>query len=146
MQRKEWPLKKVDDKFADLAKELPIILGNEAKNFFVDAIIKDGGFTDTTLIPYKPRKRGSRRNAGRRILIDSGRLYRSIQVKRRSMRSVTIGTDVPYASYHNEGIEGRLPKRQFIGNSKTLESKLEKEIVKELDKAFPKGNFYIKAK
>ena len=38
-----------------------------------------------------------------------------------------------YAQRHNEGLKG-MPKRQFMGKSKTLEDNIKKKLTKELDK------------
>ncbi len=40
---------------------------------------------------------------------------------------VTFYTHKEYARRHNEGLEG-MPKRQFIGDSKTLFNNIKKEI------------------
>lgn len=109
-------------------------------------------------VPQKWRKkRGS-------ILVDSGRLKRSIRVIKRSQNSVTIGTDVPYAQIHNEGgtinqtlnirqhtrkRKGRtetvkahkrkrkfdIPKRQFIGESAILLRRIERYVEREIKEA-----------
>lgn len=42
-------------------------------------------------------------NAGRAILVQSGRLRRSIRIINTTGNSVTIGSDVPYAAIHNNG-------------------------------------------
>jgi phage gpG-like protein len=54
---------------------------------------------------------------------------------------VTIFSDVPYAAAHNEGTNnaGRkrnvvIPKRQFIGDSETLNKEIEKIIADEIGK------------
>ena len=47
-------------------------------------------------------------------LRDTGRLQRSITWAATEQQA-TIGTNVIYARAHNDGIPGRLPRRQFIG-------------------------------
>lgn len=47
-------------------------------------------------------------------LYDTGRLFRSLQLFSSGPNTRSIGTDVPYAIYHNEGT-ARLPKREFLG-------------------------------
>jgi phage gpG-like protein len=43
-------------------------------------------------------------NQGRALLIQSGRLRRSIRIVSTTANSVTIGSDVPYAAAHNDGL------------------------------------------
>lgn len=49
-------------------------------------------------------------------LYDSGRLFRSLQLYSESPDSRAIGTDVPYAEFHQWGTI-HLPQRQFLGAS-----------------------------
>ncbi len=51
-------------------------------------------------------------------LQDTGRLIGSIMTTDISNNSVTVGTNVPYAETHNEGI-GFVKKRQFIPTNKS---------------------------
>ena len=79
----------------------------DAVNFFKDSFRRQG-FLGDTLEPWKPRKTNTKwgktpRNKGRAILIDTGRLRRSIRLISASNLTATIGTDVPYARAHNEG-------------------------------------------
>lgn len=109
---------------------------------------------------WKKRKPGSRRNKGRAILVDKARLKRSIRVKRAASSSVTIGSNVPYAKAHNEGVRGtvsvkahsrnvnnkkvtvgahtkkmNLPKRQFMGKSQYLDKRIKRVIASQILKA-----------
>lgn len=68
---------------------------------------------------WAPRKDPSNR---RQLLVRTGTMRSSITVLRKSMNSRLVGSMVPYASYHNSGTR-RLPKRQFIGNSRALRLK-----------------------
>jgi len=85
--------------------ELPAQVGtaivNWSKNRFRYQNWVDGGD-----FPWQPRKKGAKRNIGRAILINTGRLRRSIRIINASKNSVTVGTDVPYAAAHNEGFDG----------------------------------------
>jgi phage gpG-like protein len=85
----------------------PTILGNDAVNFFLDSFKKQG-WLGNSFTPWPARKIVTRwgktkRNNGRAILIDSGRLRRSIRVTSATSNAIKIGTDVPYAKAHNEG-------------------------------------------
>ena len=54
------------------------------------------------------------------LLVKTGKLKGSIKVSSNGKDSVKVTSDVSYAVYHNEGTN-RLPRRQFIGNSITVE-------------------------
>lgn len=107
-----------------------VIIANEAKNHFVKSF-RDGGFTDNTLVKWKPRKSKSKRDTGRAILVKTGDLRRSVKIKgiNKSSLNIIIGSDLPYAKVHNDGLSP-MPKRKFIGNS----NKLNKKIIVIIDK------------
>lgn len=84
--------------------ELPLILGNEGVNW-VKENFRRQGYPGSGFQAWKPRKANARRNAGRGILIDSGRLSRSPRILSQGNLKVDIGTDVPYAKAHNEGVD-----------------------------------------
>lgn len=115
-----------DKKIAEIKKafaRLPVEVGGVAKRHFVRSFTA-GGFTDDVFVAWKQRttkNRSDRRNPARRaILVDSGTLKNSGQVKRADWDSIVVGFyGVPYARYHNRG-ETPQPKRQFIGSSKQL--------------------------
>ena len=135
--------------FASQKRTLPIVLGNIAKNFFLEAFRK-GGFTDTGFKRWKQRRK--RLGRGRTsptlkeaaTLVLTGKLKRSIRVRPATFRITRIFTNVVYAAIHNIGLQGlafgkapfKMPEREFIGNSRTLERKLERRIFKEMDKVF----------
>jgi phage gpG-like protein len=101
----------------------------------------DEGFTDEGYSRWEKRKNYSRRGKSgsgspirsvkkyRKILTLTGKLKRSITIKLFSATKALIGTDSPYAAIHNQGLMGKawgkhsfkMPKRQFIGNSRKLE-------------------------
>lgn len=100
-------LNKAEQHFKDVLLYAPAMLGNDAVNFFLDRF-KEQAWLGDYREQWKPRKAFTKwgktpRNNGRAILIDSGRLRRSIRIVNASAMSVTIGTDVPYAQAHNEG-------------------------------------------
>jgi phage gpG-like protein len=113
-----------------------ILIGNEAKNFFVASWRKQG-FDDRGIEHWKPRKKETKRTIGRAILVDSGDLRRSIirEPVNKTQLSVKISTDLPYAKVHNEGL-GKMPKREFMGNSYNLNELCKKIIISQLDKIF----------
>lgn len=67
--------------------------------------------------PWPPSKAAIARRAsgGTGTLFDTGRLFRSIQLASLQGNEARIGTDVPYAKYHQLGI-GQV-QRQFLGIS-----------------------------
>lgn len=135
--------------FLSQKRRLPIVLGNMAKNFFLEAFRK-GGFTDVGFKRWKQRRK--RLGKGRTSptlkeaanLTLTGKLKRSIKVRPATFKLTRIFTNLVYAGIHNFGLQGlafgkaqfKMPEREFIGNSRTLERKLERRIVREIDKAF----------
>jgi len=112
---------------------LPLKLGNIGKRHFVKGF-RIGGFqTDDSRNGWKSRKRNTRRNRGRAILVDTGALRRSIKITRANRRMVAIGTNLKYAEFNNDGTD-KLPQREFLGDSKVLEKKLKRKIEREINK------------
>lgn len=97
-------------------------MANNAVNHFKVTNFDAQAFVDDAPQRWAPRK-SKRDNAGRRLLVKTGRMRESIKVISSIGNTRKIGTLVPYSKYHNDGIPGRLPKRQFIGNSRRLERK-----------------------
>ena len=114
-----------------LKTQLPRIVANEALNHFLLGFRRGGGQTDAGR--WAPRKRTARRNAGRALLVDTGALRRDVQVRLTTLKKIVIGTTrIIYARRHNEGLKG-MPKREFLGDSKKLDKKVNKLILKELN-------------
>ncbi len=90
--------------FNAFKSRITTIVGTEAVNFFAYSFTRQGFINESGVEKWKPRKRMAKRNRGRGILIDTGRLKRSIRIVSKSINMVTVGTDVPYAKAHNEGI------------------------------------------
>lgn len=79
----------------------------------------------------------------RGILIGPGsNLMRSVTVRQATAQRVAIGTDLPYAEVHNEGgyirvfgkAKVKVPKRQFVGESRELMQAIEKKFLREVDR------------
>ena len=120
------------------------IMGVEAKNHFVKSF-KNQGFEDETVQRWEPRRMNDRgRKGNRAILVKSGDLRRSIRVIKKNINSVTLGSDLPYAQIHNDGLYGRawgkhrfkMPKRQFVGHSRKLIMKLRGDLDKKVHDTF----------
>ncbi len=103
-----FPLKQVEQHFKEVLLRAPVFLANDAVNFFLDRFKEQAWLGDTREV-WKPRKAHTKwgktpRNNGRAILVDTGRLRRSIRTISVSSMSAVVGTDVPYAQAHNEGV------------------------------------------
>lgn len=145
----KFKLDEVISGFNALKRSVPILLANQAQNFFVDTF-KNKGWPDTgqwkevkRRIPgtteYKyPKFKGlSRRETP--ILVRSGVLRRAASNSIRQATFEAIRLDVPesikYAGVHNFG-DGRVPMRKFMGHSAILEKKQLDLIQREFNKAF----------
>lgn len=106
-----------------MKRDLQVVLdkmANNAVNHFKVDNFNAEAFIDEVPKRWAPRKKP---DAGRRLLVKTGRGRQSIKVLSRNRNTRKIGTLVPYMELHNRGIPGRLPKRQFVGNSRVLERK-----------------------
>jgi len=92
--------------FRAFARDLPQYVGTEAVRFFKDSFNRQGFIDEGGVKRWKPRNKKAKRNKGRKILIDSGALKRSIRITDKTAHSVTVGTNLPYAQIHNEGFSG----------------------------------------
>lgn len=125
--------------FKKAQKTLPLVLGNMAKNHFLQSF-KDEGFTDRSFSAWAGRStqnRSDRRARGRRaLLVDSGHMRRSIRVIRASFSRTVVGSEgVPYAKYHNDPKQARV-HRKFIGKSEVLRKKHVARVRRELKNIF----------
>lgn len=155
---------KILRRYRTLQNRLPEIIGVEGVAFALDNF-RAQGFVDGATFPWKKRRRGAPRNSGRAILIDKGRLVRSVRVTKTTATQAWIGSDLPYAAIHNEGgqvtgtasvrqhtrrrgrsthsvsahtrkVNFRMPRRRFIGPSVTLSARINRKIKLELLKVF----------
>lgn len=152
-------IRDIERKYRGVYARLPLLLGNEAVNFTLDNFRLQGfmGNSFQRWLPRKKSKWGNRDRTGAAILIQKGRLRRSIRIIRLNADSVTIGTDVKYARAHNEGmslgliqtvkgystrsgvvrsahtrrINMRIPRRQFMGDSPYLRARLRRVAIAE---------------
>lgn len=127
-------------KFERLQKRLPELIGTKVVNHTKEAFRK-GGFTDEVLTPWAARKRPNKADKAtkrkRALLVDSGNLRKSIRVSKATFREIRVGAyGIDYATYHNQGIKGRLPQRKFLGKSAVLDRKIQALIRAEMKKVF----------
>lgn len=94
------------------------VMGNEALNHFKDSF-PNQGFTNESTEKWKPRKRPDRKRPGRAILIDTGRLRRSLRYSRSRKYEVVIKSNKPYAKIQNEGGEISVSSRKGSGTINT---------------------------
>lgn len=99
---------KLLDALAECIGDLPRMVGMEAVNFSKERFVQQN-WHDTAPIPWPLRRhlrRGGKKRQKGAVLVDSGRLKRSIRIVSVSPNAVVIGTDVPYAQMHNDGFKG----------------------------------------
>jgi phage gpG-like protein len=89
-------LERIDQKvfFRELTDRAGVVAVNFSKERF-----RKKNWIDNAPIPWKQRKRSGRGS----LMVNSGRLKRSIRKLSQGNYYVFIGTDVPYAKIHNEG-------------------------------------------
>lgn len=97
---------------ADMVDTIGIYAINHYKKSFTN-----GGFTDENLISWQKRKR-SRDNDGRAILVKTGNLKRSLRYRKIGRYSVRIESNVAYAKTHNEGLSINKKSRKQTLNFK----------------------------
>jgi len=92
------------DALLNTYKKLPTEIATIAVNFSKERF-KDQAWLDQTKTKWTPRKkpRGRSKKRSQTLLVDTGRLKRSIRKIKATPEQVIIGTDVPYAEIHNEG-------------------------------------------
>ncbi len=155
--------RKILELYMQFQRQVGTIAGTVAVNWFKGSFAaqgfrQGGGQVDR----WKARNPHAKRNAGRNILVDSGRLRRSIRIVGKGPGWAVVGTDVPYADAHNSGLhrtgkvtlktfmrrstKGRMhrvaghtrnantniPRRQFLGNSEGLNAGIAAELAKRL--------------
>lgn len=86
--------------YAKLPNEIAAVAVNFSKERF-----RQQAWLDESPERWKPRKKPRKggKKRGQTLLVDTGRLKKSIRKVSASTSRVVIGTDVPYASIHNYG-------------------------------------------
>ena len=131
----KWNFDKIEREMPRLKRELPIICGDLAVNFFRGTFNKQG-FDGVKWKEVQRRTQGTKAYKyatkaarTRAILVKSGALRRGTLRKYTSFAKTIIQNEMPYAKVHNEGSK-KMPKRQFIGQSKNLD----KQTIQEIDR------------
>ena len=120
---KGFEFDKVTKNYKKFQRDAPPIVANNTLNWFLKGFREGGGRTDAG--KWQRRKRTAKRDSGRSILVDTGALRRDVKRIKATFKEIIIGTTrIPYARRHNEGLTDklgrRMPKREFIGDSKKL--------------------------
>jgi phage gpG-like protein len=90
--------------------EAGALLFNRIRTRFLAQVDPDGGLWPESAAA---RKRALTKRGGG-TLFDTGKLFYSLQLSKTGVNERSIGTDVPYAPYHNLGL-GRQERRVFLG-------------------------------
>jgi phage gpG-like protein len=80
-------------------RDIPVLVGNEMVNYALDNLRAQAYLG----VPYAQRKAGSKRNSGRRLLIDTGDGERSIRISASNSNYVEL-TANDYMEAHNTGV------------------------------------------
>jgi phage gpG-like protein len=151
----KFDLGKVLKNFEQVKRQLPDEMANLSLRFFQNSF-RISGWNDGGISPWRQRKRPDPK--GRKLLVVRGNLKRSVQIKSKSFERIVIGSYLKYSEVHNEGFSGvqnvplyikkngaevkahsrrmTIPKRQFMGESRTLKKQQIDRILKMIDKGF----------
>lgn len=133
-----------------IAIELTIkSLKDEVKDIAVKHFTKSfdlEGFNDLPVKNWKPLKRQrAEPYRSNKILTKTGALKKSLKSRAyvgKRIWWVEIYSNLAYANVHNEGLRSgrgrgfKMPKRQFMGESKSLDRKIQTRINNRLNQAF----------
>jgi len=151
----KFNFQKVKDNIAQVKRELPVLLANDAQKYFLGAF-KDQGWNGghwaevqrripgTPEWKYPKTKGLSRRD--KPILTGTGRLRREVSLLAGNAKvvnkgfnfTVTLAIDdsvVDYAGYLNDGTT-KMVQRKFMGDSPALRKILKGRIVRYMDKVW----------
>lgn len=134
---------RIIDNLKRVKSELPRVLANDTKNFFVGEFNHQEWDGKKWQEPQRKLKKGGSSRNQSATLVQSGRLRRAVI---NSLQSATFDAikfkvvDVPYAEVHNEGLRaGRgkgfiMPKRTFMADTLKLRKLQVNRIEKYIDK------------
>ena len=119
-------------------RELPKMVANDTKNYFLNSWREQGWDGKAWEMPKRRLKKNPKRRDNSAILVQSGKLRRAVS---NSLKSATWElikfdvTDVKYAGYNNFGTD-RNPQRQFMGHTKALGEIQEKRVTDYFNKVW----------
>jgi phage gpG-like protein len=105
----------------------------EAIKNFNDEAYNDGGKKPWKKLSPKYKARKNKDKKSRAILVRSGKMKNSIRWFGRTSKSVSVGSAMPYAVYHNEPNHSPQKQRQFLGFSKNVKKSIDKVFDKHLE-------------
>ena len=141
IKKKGFGFKRIKNEYKLVKANVPLKLANEVQNHFLIGFRRGGGQTDKSIGGWPKRKtsrnvRERKRSKGRALLVRSGKMRADIKKRKVSFSKVIVGTrSIPYAGFINDGTS-KMPQREFIGDSKILEKKIQNKINKEVMKIF----------
>lgn len=120
--------------------DVPKQIAHDAKTFFQENFDKQG-FNSGFIESWKPRKNKKLKHP---ILVKTGALKRSIRIREKNSKRISLVSNLPYSRIHNEGLMGlawgkypfQMPKRQFMGHSPALIKKIEERILITINNCF----------
>jgi len=131
-----------------LATKLPDFIVDKAQHIVDESFMKEqyqDGKSDKWKGRSKDKEAANERSDRRALLVKGGSLIKSVEAERRGT-DIVIGTDVPYAQVHNEGLRSgrgsgfQMPQRQFMPkpgeSNEELDRMVDKFIDDEMDKIF----------
>lgn len=111
-------------------REIMNEIAHNSLEFFKVKSFDNEGFTDKTLERWPARKDG---DTSRRLLVKTGRGRASIHIQSVNADSAKLVAEAEYMRYHNEGTK-TIPKREFMGDSQTLNGQNKKIIDKHINR------------
>lgn len=149
----KFNFQKVKDNIAQVKRELPVLLANDAQKYFLGAF-KDQGWNGGHWKEVERRTPGTpafkyakpQSNRTKPILTNTGRLRREVSLLSGNAKVVNKGFNftvtlaintntVPYAGYINDGTD-KMVQRKFMGDSPALRKILMDRIVRYMDKVW----------
>lgn len=116
----EHPLQKLAKAVEAAKGDILLKMGTIAVNFTLENFQK-GGFQGASFEPWTPRKKPTKKTAGKKVLTDTAQLRNSTRFAVTG-DSVTIQNNVPYAQIHNEGGTIQHQAREAIMNFRRSKS------------------------
>lgn len=107
-----------------LPEIMDIALQHYLEGFPTTASERGGGMTNLSQNGWASRQQVYNHPA----LVKTGHLKNALHIE-----GDCIVSDTAYGEYHNEGVQGRLPQREFLGESEELENKIVKFLEDKLE-------------
>lgn len=102
------PFNRLFDGFRKYHRDMPRLVAASGVKFFKQSFQRQGWVYDGNLHRWKKRNPNAKRNKGRALLVDTGKLRRSIRTIQITDQLIEVGSELDYAQIHNEG--GRIIK------------------------------------